>query len=451
MRPSPVSRVLATTDPSHASAMQAMAVTTGVACTVYLALLPTNDATFVRSAALFVAGLSAVAETCVGWRAGARPPSPGGQVLWAMLAWGGWTLATWFWSINPGYTLDQLEREALQTGVAIFAFHVASRDDRSFRVLAGTAIGSFVFFAAFAVGMALTAEGWQPAPWHYDFGIWSTYVVLVAPLLLMVLIPAPFGFGDGIRGLVVAALLVALLVTTLLITQNRIAWPTLAISLGIAAAAIRARFRDTPRRVVLRWFLPVAAVLVVLVIAFVDASRDRAHRLYPGMSVLYTFEIDPRLALWKLALRRIGEHPVLGYGFGRRILGDQLVAETGNELMNHPHNLFLSIWLQTGVIGLVLFCALLAALCRRYLAFVRADDRRLAITGILGIAIVAGFVIKNQTDDFFYRSNAKEFFVLNAMLIGYGARLLRPTRRDPPSRVRNLPGAPGGATDDDCI
>jgi hypothetical protein len=31
-------------------------------------------------------------------------------------------------------------------------------------------------------------------------------------------------------------------------------------------------------------------------------------------------------------------------------------------------------------------------------------------------------VIKNLTDDFMFRSNAKEFFALAAMLLGYGAR-----------------------------
>jgi O-antigen ligase len=410
------------------------------ACALYLALLPTNDATFIRSVALGIAGTFALAQAAVEWRGGERLPSPGGWLLGALLLWSGWVMSSWLWSIRPPYTLDQLEREALQTGLAIFACYVAARDDRSLRVLAGAAIGAFAFFAGLAVGMALTPGGWQPAPWHYDFGIWSTYVVLVAPMLLMLLIPAPFGFGNGLRSLVVAALLVALLVATLLMTQNRVAWPALGLSIGIAAALMRVRFGDTPRRVMLRWFLPVAAVLVVVIIAFVDASRDRADRLYPGMSVLYSFEIDPRLELWRIALDRIAERPLLGYGFGRRIIGDELVATTGNVLMNHPHNLFLSICLQTGVIGLALFCALLAALLARYLSFVRATDRRLAIAGVLGLAILSGFVLKNLTDDFFYRSNAKEFFVLNAILIGYGSRLTRRPR--PGSRQLDPEEAP---------
>ena len=35
------------------------------------------------------------------------------------------------------------------------------------------------------------------------------------------------------------------------------------------------------------------------------------------------------------------------------------------------------------------------------------------------------FVVKNLTDDFMIRPTSKEFWALNAMLIGYGVRKLR--------------------------
>ena len=37
-------------------------------------------------------------------------------------------------------------------------------------------------------------------------------------------------------------------------------------------------------------------------------------------------------------------------------------------------------------------------------------------------------MIKNLTDDFLFRSNAKEFFALAAMVLGYGARRERVLR-----------------------
>ena len=57
-------------------------------------------------------------------------------------------------------------------------------------------------------------------------------------------------------------------------------------------------------------------------------------------------------------------------------------------------------------------------------------------SGIIGIALVVGFLVKNLTDDFLLRSNGKEFWMLNAALLGVGMRRLRSalrlTRSAPP-------------------
>src|SRR5262249_37494996 len=88
----------------------------------------------------------------------------------------------------------------------------------------------------------------------------------------------------------------------------------------------------------------------------------------------------------------------------------------------HAHNIFASQWLQTGAIGFAAFVALLVALVSRYMKFVRSADDALALFGIIGVALVAGFVVKNLTDDFLLRSNGKEFWMLNALLLGVGVR-----------------------------
>jgi len=50
----------------------------------------------------------------------------------------------------------------------------------------------------------------------------------------------------------------------------------------------------------------------------------------------------------------------------------------------------------------------------------------LAPLGMLGLALLAGFVVKNLTDDFLHRHNALVFWSLNAMLLGF-ARARPPT------------------------
>ena len=91
-------------------------------------------------------------------------------------------------------------------------------------------------------------------------------------------------------------------------------------------------------------------------------------------------------------------------------------------MLAHAHNLFVSQWLQTGAIGVAALCALLLALAWRYAAFLRAADGMLAAIGLAGLAMLAMFVVKNLTDDFMIRPTSKEFWALNALLIGYGIR-----------------------------
>jgi len=172
----------------------------------------------------------------------------------------------------------------------------------------------------------------------------------------------------------------------------------------------------------------------VLGIAFTDAVRERAvGNGAAASSVAQSLERDPRLVLWDRIRVKIEERPWVGYGFGRRVLADELAAELHDPLLAHAHNAFASQWLQTGLVGMLLFIALLVALLHRFARFLASRDDALAFVGVVGIALIAGFVVKNMTDDFLFRSNAKEFWALGAMLLGYG------TRRE--QAVRALPAA----------
>jgi hypothetical protein len=68
------------------------------------------------------------------------------------------------------------------------------------------------------------------------------------------------------------------------------------------------------------------------------------------------------------------------------------------------------------------FVAFVAALAYRYVRFARSRDDTLAFVGVAGLAVLAGFVTKNLTDDFLFRSNAKELWATTAFLLGYGMR-----------------------------
>jgi len=388
----------------------------------YLFLLPTNGATFLTSIAFGGAAVFAVAAFALAWRSSVtRIPLAGAWILVPLAAWSLWSVASLVWSVDPRYSRGQLAREVMDSLVAMFVFYVAARDARSVRVLIGAALASLACFALLAIGMQLANGSWDAGRWHHGVGPWSTWIVLIAPFMFALIAPPPAGFGGGMRLLPVGLALLALMVTTARMTDNRIVWIALAAAFGTASLAAALRWPQTLTRTPLRWVAPLAAILLVLGLAFADVVEDRAESARQG-SVALSLERDPRIELWEHVVDRIAARPWTGYGFGRRILAEPLVAELGDPLLAHAHNVFASQWLQTGAIGLAAFVAFLAALAMRYVRFVRSPDATLAFVGVAGVALLAGFVAKDLTDDFLFRSNAKELWSMCAFLLGYGVR-----------------------------
>lgn len=394
----------------------------------YLALLPTNVATFAHSFAFGGAVVFALTVLALTLGSGhAAIPAPPRSVALALAIWCLWSLASLTWSIDPAYSETQLEREIGDSVVVMFVFYVAARDARAFRALCATALASLAVLAVVAIAELVLTGAWDAGRWHQGVGPWSTWTVLVTPLLFGLIAPPPVGFGNGVRSLLAGFALIALVIVTDRMTDNRIVWIALAGTFVATSVAAALRWPQTFVRTPVRWIAPLVVILVVLGVAFTDAARERATEIdVPG--VAQSLERDPRIALWEHIFDKIEARPWLGYGFGRRVLAERLAAELHNPLLAHAHNTFVSQWLQTGFVGMVAFCALLATLLARYVRFVRARDDALAFAGVVGIGLVTAFVLKNVTDDFLFRSNAKEFFALAAMVLGFGMQRERALR-----------------------
>jgi O-antigen ligase len=396
---------------------------------VYLLLLPTNHGTYLRSLAF--GGAMFFAACAVGWSLWegrrlpeARIPLPPWSVTLTVAAWFAWSALSYFWSVKPHYTAGQLMREGAENALLIIAFYIASCDRVIFRRFVATALASFVIMATLAIGYALTPGGWDPTQKHNGVGPYSTYVVLTAPLLLALIAPTPVGVRPRRRALALGGALLVLVVATARLTDNRMVWVALAAVFATAAIVSAVRWPHTFMRSPWRWLAPVAALMVILGFAFADAARERAEVDYPpNTSVEATIKADPRIRLWHQIYGRIGDRVWQGYGFGRRIQAEEIVSELADQQLTHAHNLFASQWLQTGAVGVALFVAMLGAIAATFVRYARARDDILAFLGVAGLSLLAGFVVKNLTDDFFFRSNAKEFWAMLAILIGFGSRI----------------------------
>jgi O-antigen ligase len=392
---------------------------------MYLALMPTNAWTYARSLSFGIAGAIALAAL-IGSLSGRneRTPPPGTYVLLFLALWSAWSVASITWSVNPDYSAEQLKREVGWSLVTVLIFYMSARSVYSWRVLLITAIGAFVVYAALALAMAGTSHGWDPSRWHSGVGPYSTEVVLVAPLLLAFLVPLPAGFGGRRGALLLLLVTLVLMVASARLTENRMVWIALAATFATASALAAWRWRPSMPQHRLRWIAPLVLLLCVLGALFIDAAHERATADFPPKTTIaQTLSEDPRLPLWDHTLARVMARPWTGFGFGRAILADQLKGEMGNPTLWHAHNMLVSQWMQTGAVGLALFVGLLVALVARFVRFLRSRNDSLAFIGIMGVTLIVGFVVKNLTDDFLFRSNAKEFWALLAILVGFGTRI----------------------------
>jgi|KBSMisStandDraft_5_1062788.scaffolds.fasta_scaffold05224_3 O-antigen ligase len=396
---------------------------------MYLILLPTNHGTYLRSIAF--GGSIVFTVFALGWslrergeRLEARIPMPPWSIVVTVAAWFAWSAASYFWSVKPRYTSGQLAREVVENVLLIVAFYVACFDVVVLRRYAATILAVFAIMASLAIGYSMTPAGWDPALKHNGVGPYSTYVVLIAPWFLALIAPTPVGLRQRRRALALGAVLLALLVASARLTENRMVWIALAAVFATGAIASAARWPKTFMRSPWRWLAPVAALLVILGFAFADAARERAQSVFPpNTSVEATIKADPRLRLWQQLSERIGDRVWQGYGFGRRIQAEEISSDLADLQLTHAHNLFVSQWLQTGAVGLGLFVAMLGAIATTFVRYVRARDDVLAFLGVVGLCLLAGFLVKNLTDDFLFRSNAKEFWAMISILVGLGARL----------------------------
>ena len=380
----------------------------------FLFVLPFSSSAALRNAFL---GLAVLALACAAAKGAlARPRLPPWRVLVPLLAWSAWCLASVAWSVDPAYSRGELRPGLLYPLIAFLAFFAATASLETMDRWAWSLSAGLAGLGIAAVGEVVLHGWWDPQRWHGDVGFYATHVVLAMPLLAWAFLRAAPGALLARTALAASALL------TLVATSwndNRIAWIALAAMTVLAAILLRERLAG-PRRA---WILGgTAAAVLAFAALFLLAVEQRAERLQ-GTEFAEEAQLahDPRPALWDYAARRHGEAPWAGFGYGREIL--RLGFRTGvtpgvdNRMHTHAHNTPVNVLLQGGIVGLALFAWMVAALVREMAKGLRAGDgRRLA--AVLGLTLVAGFAIRNMTDDFLVRHNALLAWSLAGAVLG---------------------------------
>ena len=337
----------------------------------------------------------------------------------AALAWSLLCVASLAWSVDPGYTLQELRRELLYDAIAFVVFFAGTRRAEELAlwmralIAAALVLGVCQWMRALFPGSAW-ADSISVSP-----GPFATHIAMVVPLVAIAAWPKPNGLGWRLPAAI--AVCVALLFLGLA-GESRILWVALIAAALVAFALFAAGLPrgGRARALAARAFL----AGLVLLVALMALSTESKLRVYPGARSTYEMlTLDERPIIWKIAAAKVQDAPLLGHGYGRDIVGDEMRRELQHASVlpyNHAHSVFLDVALQLGGVGLAIFAAMMGALTVALFAARRtAAGMPLAIAGL---ALMTAYAFKNVTDDFYFRTNSLLFWAVMGMLLGRAAR-----------------------------
>ncbi len=264
-----------------------------------------------------------------------------------------WSALTWFWSVDPDATLARAATFAELLAMLWLFWDLARGGDRHRQLMQayvwGAVAASATAFARFAQGTQTyyrryAAPGFDPN----DFGLILT---LSIPLALYLALRS----RGRMRWLYYAAVLVA--IAAIFLTASR----TALIATFVAFTFVLWTWREAGRSHKIA-----GALLLVLLPAglYQGAPAASRERLATIANELTRGTIHNRTTIWKTGLKVLKRHPVAGIGSGaypeavRPWLGTPGVP--GHYYV--AHNTFLSVLVETGVIGFGLYALLLGTL-----------------------------------------------------------------------------------------
>lgn len=340
------------------------------------------------------------------------------------VAWSGVALASVLWAIDPLYSLNEIKNEIFYTLVAFFSFYSVTENETRWRHWNILLIAGF-FLTAFSGVFAywIANDFWRKGGVHGGVGDYSTYLVTIMPMVLY------WHVRRRMLGItrVIAYPLIPLLLIGAFLTMNRAFWPALVSMLIVFGTLYYLRNRHSSAAQLIGVGIVLLVVLATSLFATTIMNRAASDATHSEILVRTATE-DPRLQIWRFAWAQIREQPLMGAGFGRAAVRETMEKHFDNDGYEHAHNIVLNYALQMGVLGITVLVIVFAALAREYWSLYVSGNSEACLIGILGLAMITGVLVKNMTDDFFYRQHALLFWSIAGMSLGYAKRQLRTSR-----------------------
>jgi O-antigen ligase len=366
---------------------------------------------------LLAAGILLAGIVLVRARAGSDRVLPLPPIWIPFLLWGSWALVSLGWSIEPEYSLKEWRNEVFYVGVALWVCYVGAQA-RDARLVLGIVAVAALGACALAIGHFSQGFGGYQRGWHGGPGNHSSALLTLMPCAVIAgWYAARAGWPPWTR--FCAWALAALFLASAYTTLNRTVWLGFAVEAIVLGALVLRRGAAPTARAKL-----VLAGLAVATLAGSGAMILNIQAEREAMGIARPLEQDSRLALWPEIAERVAARPLTGYGFGRGLLRASLREELGgvDGFLWHAHNIFLEALVQTGLPGMLLLLALIAAVAHAGWRLSGAADEARAACGIALLGVLAGMLVRNMTDTLLVRQNALVFWGVVAILLGLAAR-----------------------------
>lgn len=297
-----------------------------------------------------------------------------------------WALASMVWASDRSLTLHSVSR-LLQLVALVFVTYSAIRKPKDLLILVWALLVGAMATSVYALANGTLRYGRLTAGiFNPNFFAAELIVAIIVATFLLV----------STRSAFVRVLLLVFLATfsiAFVQTQSRSGLTALGVA-SVVAVVVAGPVRGRLTAIV----LVVAAIgLVYYVYAAPPGLRARVTSITAGAGTASPLREDT----WQIALRATGDHPVLGVGLGnfpaiesRYFISNLNIAEVGSLRQDQlvVHNTYLEVLAELGIVGLLLFIAVLASTFGRAAASLGRIERDDALTGLLARALTAATV-----------------------------------------------------------
>jgi O-antigen ligase len=292
----------------------------------------------------------------------------------------------------------------------ISGFYFAKKPD--WQILAKALYVLLGLAGLYALVQYFTLYGLPPAYWGnseepkraVSFFSHPNFYALFASPLLAFLIPDLFEkLKTSFRQNIIFILLWAAGAAGLFLSLSRAGW------LGLAAAACVFAAVSADRKIK----LTVGSMLAAAIFLIVLVPNLRYRILLPFYGER---SANSRVILWEAGWNGVKKSPIKGLGlmgFSREYRS--LVPNSNLDSHNFPHNIFLDLWVETGLLGLLSFTALVSLTIYHAYKYINSA----LAAGV--ILFLLSFMIQGQIDNPYFKNDlALIFWLILSLATFYG-------------------------------